>query len=123
MKKLCRMFSCVCGLLAISSTFSVNVFAGPVVRGFDIETGIYVSTNKPYNPRGYDMDGYKIKYIPDANNPWDDDDPRYGAFLGGLRFFCSTANMILKMVTQGAALIVIVYTRIRERCMTLMAMT
>ena len=87
MKKLCKVFSCVCGLLAISSTFSVNVFAGPVVRGFDIETGIYVSTNKPYNPRGYDMDGYKIKYIPDANNPWEDDDSAYGAFRSGNAVF------------------------------------
>ena len=85
MKKIYKVISCVCGLLAISSTFSVNVFAGPIVRGFDIETGIYVSTNKPYNPRGYDMDGYKIKYTPNPDPAWedDDDDPRYGAFLGG----------------------------------------
>ena len=67
--------------------FECFLFAGPVICGFDIETGINVLTNKPYNPRGYDMDGYKVIYISDPNNPWDDDDPRYGAFCSGNAVF------------------------------------
>jgi len=89
MKKLCKMFSCVCSLLAILSAFFGNVFAGPIVCNFDIETGINVLTNEPYSPSGYDMDGYKVKYTPNPDPAWedDDDDPRYGAFLGGNAVF------------------------------------
>ena len=87
MKKLRKIFSCIFGSLMISSMCFHKVNAKPIVCDFDTETGINVLTNEFYGPDGYDMDGYKIKFIPDPDDPWNDDDPAYGAFSSGNAVF------------------------------------
>ena len=87
MKKLEKIFFCVCSFLIFSSACFDKANAVPIVCGFDIKTGINVKTGKPYNSRGYDMDGYKVVFIPDPDNPWEEDDPCYGAFSSGNAVF------------------------------------
>ena len=87
MKLYKKIFLTICGVLMVSSMYLQKINAGPIVCGFDIETGINVETNELYDSDGYDMDGYKIKFIPDPRIYWDEDDPLYGAFSSGRAIF------------------------------------
>lgn len=67
MKNVKKISSFIFCLLFIPNYVVNQVDAGPIICGFDIETGIHQQTKTLVDPDGYDMDGYKIVFIPDPD--------------------------------------------------------
>ena len=59
---------------------TTKICAGPVIHGFDIETCINQETGTLLDRNGYDINGFKLRYVPVSCSFDEDEDDEYGVF-------------------------------------------